>query len=244
MAPMRSESGGPLLHTSIARCNALLMPALHTTCTNKSTVSVTTGSRVVYSQTMEEPIVKALRWAREKGMNQSAFADRVGCTPQDVTNWKKRGMPADWHARVATVLGRSVDELLSTKAAINGTTGQPMAQDLSQAPVETPLLTWEELMSQQLPEVFRVLLRDDVLAPILSTGDELVFRRASEARAGQLVLLRDREGNHFARVLRERLPGQYVAYSPNPAYEPLDVKALSLEIVGVLIYQSPARSWA
>lgn len=58
------------------------------------------------------PIDRALRRAREKGMNQSLFAERLGVEPQHITNWKRRGMPPEWHARVAQVLGYTVDELL------------------------------------------------------------------------------------------------------------------------------------
>lgn len=61
---------------------------------------------------MDQPIVRALRWAREMGLNQSAFAARLGCSPQDITNWKKRGMPAEWYLPVANALSKSVDELL------------------------------------------------------------------------------------------------------------------------------------
>lgn len=139
MAPIRSESGRPPLHASIARCNAWFMHALHTMCKHKSTGRVTEDSQPVYSHHMEEPIVKALRWAREDGMNQTAFAGLIGCTPQDITNWKKRGMPAEWHIKVAHALGRSVDELL-------GHATEPQDQaNVAQAPDSKgliPLISW------------------------------------------------------------------------------------------------------
>lgn len=89
---------------------------------------------------MEEPIVRALRWAREKGMNQSGFAAHVGCSPQDITNWKKRGMPAEWHAVVASALGRSVDELLGRVAQES-----PAAYNVDAGPEIkglVPLISW------------------------------------------------------------------------------------------------------
>ncbi len=45
-------------------------------------------------------------------MDQSQFAAAIGVLPQHVTNWKRRGMPADQHQRAADVLEWSVDELL------------------------------------------------------------------------------------------------------------------------------------
>lgn len=57
-------------------------------------------------------INRALRWAKEQGMNQSALAARLGVLPQHVTNWKTRGLPAEQYQPIAEALGRSVDELL------------------------------------------------------------------------------------------------------------------------------------
>lgn len=60
----------------------------------------------------DTPIIRALRMAKAKGWNQSRFAAQLGVLPQDITNWKARGMPPEWHEPVATKLGCSVDELL------------------------------------------------------------------------------------------------------------------------------------
>jgi hypothetical protein len=64
----------------------------------------------------DTPIDRALSWARDRGVNQSAFARLIDATPQDVTNWKRRGMPAEWHAAVAKAFGRTVDDLLGRQA--------------------------------------------------------------------------------------------------------------------------------
>lgn len=58
------------------------------------------------------PIDRALRRARDQGNNQTKFAALIGVSPQDITNWKARGMPPEWHARVAKALGYTVEELL------------------------------------------------------------------------------------------------------------------------------------
>lgn len=45
-------------------------------------------------------------------MNQSALARKMNVSPQDITNWKKRGMPPEHHQAAAQAVNRSVDELL------------------------------------------------------------------------------------------------------------------------------------
>jgi len=60
----------------------------------------------------ETPIQRALRWASDLGMNQSALARKLNVSPQDVTNWKKRGMPPEHYAAVAKAVNKTVDELI------------------------------------------------------------------------------------------------------------------------------------
>jgi transcriptional regulator with XRE-family HTH domain len=60
----------------------------------------------------DTPIVRALRMAKANGWNQSRFATKLGVLPQDITNWKNREMPPEWHEPVANLLKCSVDELL------------------------------------------------------------------------------------------------------------------------------------
>jgi transcriptional regulator with XRE-family HTH domain len=64
----------------------------------------------------QRPIDRALMWAKERGWSQSDLAREIGVTPQDITNWKKRGMPPEWYEKTAEVLERAVDELLGRKA--------------------------------------------------------------------------------------------------------------------------------
>lgn len=58
---------------------------------------------------------RALRLAKDKGWNQSEFAEAIGADKQHITNWKKRGFPPARYARTAEVLGVSVEELITGK---------------------------------------------------------------------------------------------------------------------------------
>lgn len=97
--------------------------------------------------TSTTPIDVALQWARDAGMNQSAFAGAIGATPQDVTNWKKRGMPAEWHAPVAAKFGRRVEELLGLVATTETSSAQAARAPVSLAD------------NQDYPSVRRVRLK-------------------------------------------------------------------------------------
>ncbi|PZQ77968.1 MAG: XRE family transcriptional regulator [Variovorax paradoxus] len=60
------------------------------------------------------PIDIALELARrEKGWNQTQFATEIGASSADISNWKKRGMPPEWHKSAAVAIGVTVDRLLS-----------------------------------------------------------------------------------------------------------------------------------
>lgn len=52
-------------------------------------------------------------------MNQSQLAVFLGVIPQDITNWKSRGLPTDKYALCAEKFNKSVDELLGNKVADN-----------------------------------------------------------------------------------------------------------------------------
>ena len=53
-----------------------------------------------------------MRWAADEGWNQNELAVKLGVSPQNITNWKTRGVPSDRHADIAGLFGRSVDQLL------------------------------------------------------------------------------------------------------------------------------------
>lgn len=53
-----------------------------------------------------------MRWAKNKDWNQSALADQLGLPAENVSNWKRRGVPPEWHPPLAQLFDRTVDELI------------------------------------------------------------------------------------------------------------------------------------
>ncbi len=90
------------------------------------------------SMTERQParvIGRALGKADELGWNQSEFAQRLGVTPQDVTNWKKRDMPPWRYKDAAAALGWTVDALLGkTAGAQPGGSSMPITGALPESP--------------------------------------------------------------------------------------------------------------
>lgn len=61
---------------------------------------------------------RALKIAKDKfGWNQRQFAERIGVEKQHVTMWLTRGMPAGRHAKAASELQISIEELLTGEAS-------------------------------------------------------------------------------------------------------------------------------
>lgn len=101
--------------------------AYYTPCETKaSTNRENIYSRIVYhATTVKRPIDVALAVAKTRGLNQTAFAEKVGASPSDITNWKNRGMPPGMHQRVALALSFSVDELLGLERSGQLATAEP-----------------------------------------------------------------------------------------------------------------------
>lgn len=62
-----------------------------------------------------DPAIKALlSWLAEKQWSKAELGRKIGTSSQAIGNWIARGsLPKEWQMPVATVFGRSIDELLS-----------------------------------------------------------------------------------------------------------------------------------
>jgi transcriptional regulator with XRE-family HTH domain len=126
--------------------NAVLPPALSISRVVSSGVMERESTRRVYSASNEtftsrlhsaftlpamtdEVIDRALKIAKDRhGWNQPEFAQRIGAEKQHITNWKARGMPPARYAKVANVLGITVDELLGNKPAKQTTSANRISE--------------------------------------------------------------------------------------------------------------------
>ena len=185
---------------------------------------------------------------------------RLAVSSAVMTNWKKRGISeggaldaeaklgcsASWlrsgrgpHVAGSTV-AQSPPAVWNASAQARGATrrGAPVAHLVSQPTLsDAPLFAWEQLMKNDLPRQFRVALPDDAMAPDLNAGDEVVFDRTLTPEAGDLVLVRDKAGHHYARTYRERLHGEWIAFAENDDFEPLDARAEGLHVVAVCVME-------
>lgn len=127
-------------------------------------------------------------------------------------------------------------------SAIPGLDGSTVFADSGKAhPVilakndDPPLLQWGELVRDVLPEAFRLAMVDNAMAPRAPAGTVVHFRRASEARQGAGVLVRDGAGYFYFRRLQQRTPQHWRAVAINEdAAGPLDSIEDSLQIVAVM----------
>lgn len=72
------------------------------------------------SKTPDQVTVRALKIAKERfDWNQVQFAEAIQADKQHITNWLSRGMPARAHAKVATALRITVEELLTGRPPEN-----------------------------------------------------------------------------------------------------------------------------
>lgn len=55
-----------------------------------------------------------------------------------------------------------------------------------------------------------------------------------QPRAGDGVLVRDDDGNHFFRIYRERRPGHWEAAALNPAFQALNSERDGLHVLAVM----------
>jgi len=97
-------------------------------------------------------------------------------------------------------------------------------------------------MDAQLPEVFKVELPDNSMAPRAPAGSFIEFTRGIEPIAGDGVLVRDRSGAFYFREYRIVRSGVWEAHAYNEAYKTLDSVRDGLEIIGVLT--SVSTRWA
>lgn len=97
---------------------------------------------------------------------------------------------------------------------------------------------WEALMKigdrAELPEYFSTEMPDDSMAPRVRAGAILIFDRDVEPRPGDGILLRDRDGEQYFRLFKQRSKDVWEAHALNEAYPALESERDGLELLAVL----------
>lgn len=187
----------------------------------------------------KRPIDTWLAWADERGLIQADLARRLRIDPQQITNWKKRGMPPAQHAAAAQVFGRTVDELISGEVRSPARVAPDSPQTphaIGALPYETPpVLTWEGVMQgAHLPQAFLCPIPDDANAPDYTPGMLLIWSTQKTPQAGSLVIVRDRHGQTHMREYRQgRAPGRWTASASNAAFATFDSHDDGLHVMAV-----------
>lgn len=194
-------------------------------------------------------LAQRLKMAMErKRISQAALARAVGIRQPSVADWLS-GKTVSLRSKSVLKAAAALEcdpGWLATGSGSPGWTdaqhsvaGEPparwaVAQVLSLPPVYSPLITWGENMTKELPRKFRVAAPDDSMAPRVRTGELLEFDTSLQPRAGDGVLVRDDAGHHFFRIYRERRPGHWEAAALNPAFQALDSERDGLHVLAVL----------
>ena len=95
--------------------------------------------------------------------------------------------------------------------------------------IEPRTILWESLLSEPLPQQFKMAVPDDALAPAYPAGSLFIWSTVKEARVGSVVLVRDEFGQpHARRHGQGRAPGQWVAEATGPGFLPFSGAAVTL----------------
>jgi DNA-binding XRE family transcriptional regulator len=183
----------------------------------------------------EMSIANRIREGRKRlGLSEQQFGEAVGVSRGAVQQWES-GATAPKRANqkaVADLLGITVGDLMDDN--FPASKGEAHAVSLRGITV-SPSVEWGDLMTTRtLPPVFKVAAPDDALAPTLRAGQHVEITRDIQPRPGDGVLVRDRSGEHYLRVYRERRKGEWSAAAQSPAFEPLESARDGLTVVGVV----------
>lgn len=214
----------------------------------------------------KRPIDIALSWARAAGLNQSEFAAKIGAGAQDITNWKKRGMPTDRYESVANAFNQTVDALLSgsDEQITIWEKKEDLSDDADRVWVDrwdyaftagTGMMQWEVRQKGALP--FRaslftaigckpetcklVMARGDSMEPFLFDRDMVMIDSAKTSiRDGRIYAIHF-EDEPLVKQIFKQAGGALTLHSFNPRYpdrlvRPDDMQ--SLAVAGEVVYRS------
>lgn len=123
-------------------------------------------------------------------------------------------------------------------------TGGAVYQGVSQPSlmIPTPLLEWTDLMSGDLPSLFKLTVLDDAMTPEFKPGSVVIFTAGLQPKPRDAVLVRDPLGNHYFREYRVGLVGQWYAAALHNGFDPLYPEQHGIEVVAVMTGRDGRRS--
>ena len=244
------------------------MPTLNTTFKD---TSITAFNRYINNpfiiRSMKlRPIDVALSWMRDAGLNQTEFANMIDALPQDITNWKRRGLPADRYEAVASAFGKTVDALLSgdTQHVTAWDNKEDLPSDADRVWVDrwdfafsagNGGIQWEVRQKDALP--FRsalfdaigcspkhcklLMVKGDSMEPFLFDRDMIMIDTSkTEVRDGRIYAIHF-EGEALVKQLFKQAGGSLTLHSYNNKYPDRLVNhsdMSTLAIAGEVVYRS------
>ena len=194
---------------------------------------------------------KRLKAAREHAnLTQDELAEAVGLAQSTIAAAETFGAGSRKTAKIAEVCKVRASWLADGDGAMTETSpgleeahaasaafkiDAPLAQEVSLTGyIVTPTLDWDQLMREPaLPPEFYVVLKDDAMAPIAGAGVKVKFRRGSDARPGDGVLVCTSNGAMHFREYRQGPGDEWTGHPANPAYWTLQGSTSTMTVVAI-----------
>lgn len=189
-------------------------------------------------------------WIERTGLTYKKYADTLGVSTQALTNWKRRGIPADKLERVADIMGIPVAILVSQE---NDETAAELAPRVRMIPVLDYVHAgqWNQISegayTEMLPaidldgeNVFYLRVEGDSMRPEFREGDVIAIDPDRNPNPGDYVVAQNGDCETTFKKYRE------VGFAPdgrkvvelvplNPDYASIRSDATALRIIGVLV---------
>ena len=200
---------------------------------------------------------------RARGQTLADFAQQIGVTPPNITNWKKRGIPGNKYQLVAEGLGWTVDELLAGGPG-EASKPQPIAPGPDFVAIERVNLQvsagvtgfaiehlngngppiffradWLKAEGLRADRLFALRVSGDSMEPSLWDGDLVVINVADSTPRDGVVFVLNYEGEVLIKRL-ERDAGDWWLTSDNGRYKRKRCDEHAL-LIGQVIYKQSGR---
>lgn len=154
----------------------------------------------------------------ERHLNQSQLAVLLGVDPQTITNWKRRGMPADKHELAADKLGITVDQLLGRAALLRSNEPKPRRYSypiIDRIPAGSPRNPADpyppgaghrtyDTYTRLSDNAFGLVIDGSSMTPRFQDGDDVLIEPALNPTPGEFVAAANAEGQVTFKKYRPR----------------------------------------